>query len=165
MGKSARLAVALLLLFAFAHVTLADRRAERQIRAEYDKTVRYAKQKNVDGLLRQMTPDFLYKTRDGQVLNKQTVEMIMRQEYARYKSVDKRTTAIKRMVIRGNTARVTTEERIAVTVLDSQGRLRKVDNRATTRDTWVKTPQGWKVKMTEILDEATFIDGKRSSTR
>lgn len=139
----------------------ADKRAEQQIRAEYNKTIRYTKQKNVDGLLRQMTPDFLYKTKSGQVLSKQMVEMLMREQYARTKSVDKRTTTIKTMGIKGNTAQVTTAEEAVFTILDAQGHPHKLRSVATTRDTWVKTPQGWKVKMTEVLDEKTFTDGKR----
>lgn len=150
-----------LVLLLVAGTVSADQRAEQQIRAEYNKTIRYSKQKNVDGLLRQMTPDFLYKTKSGQVLSKQMVEMLMREQYARIKSVDKRTTTIKRMEIKGNTARVTTAEELVVTLMGAQGRAQKVRSVATTRDTWVKTPQGWKVKMTEILNEETFIDGKR----
>ncbi|MCS6831152.1 MAG: nuclear transport factor 2 family protein [bacterium] len=161
MRNSMLFTLSLVLAVMLVGVASADRRAERQIRAEYDKTIRYTKQKNVDGLLNQMASGFLYKTRDGQVLNKQMIEMVMRQEFARYRSIDKRTTTIKKMEIKGDTARVTTVERIAVTLVDPQGKLRKVENRSTTRDTWVRTPQGWKVKMTEILDEETFIDGKR----
>jgi len=74
--------------------------------------------------------------------------------------VDKRTTTIEKMEIKGNTARVITQEELAVTMVDAQGKPHKVVSKATTRDTWVKTPQGWKVKMTEILDEQTTIDGR-----
>ncbi|GIV21118.1 MAG: hypothetical protein KatS3mg023_2869 [Armatimonadota bacterium] len=158
------LALSLVLMVVTVRIALADRRAERQIRAEYDKTVFYAKQKNVEGLLRQMAPDFLYRTKRGEILNKQMVEAMMRAQYAQIKSVDKRTTRIQKMDIKGNTARVTTQEEIAVTIVDAQGKPHKVVSRATTRDTWIRTPQGWKVKMTEVLDEETFIDGKRQSS-
>lgn len=165
MKRLARWAMVWLALLLVASAVSADKRAEQQIRAEYDKTVWYTKRKNVDGLLRQMTPDFLYKTKDGQILNKQMVEMLMRQQYERIRSVDKRTTTIKKMEIKGDTAHVTTSELMAVTALDAQGKTRKVTSRSTTRDTWVKTPQGWKVKMTEVLNEETFIDGKRLPAR
>ncbi|GBC94898.1 hypothetical protein HRbin16_00683 [bacterium HR16] len=154
------IAICLALLLVAGTVS-ADKRAEQQIRAEYNKTTRYSKQKNVDGLIRQMAPDFLYKTKSGQVLNRQMVEMAMREQYAHVKSVDKRTTTIKKMEIKGNTAQVTTAEEVVFTLVDVQGRRHKVRSVATTRDTWVKTPQGWKVKMTEVLNEKTFIDGKR----
>ncbi|MCS6950106.1 MAG: nuclear transport factor 2 family protein [Armatimonadota bacterium] len=144
---------------------LADKRAEQQIRAEYDKTIRFTRQKNVDGLLRQMTPDFLYKTREGQILSKQAVELLMRQDFARIQEIKVRTTQIQQMQITGNTARVVTRERTVFTAPDAQGKLQRVDIRATTRDTWVKTPQGWKVKMTEVLDEQRFVDGKPQPNR
>lgn len=139
----------------------ADKRAERQIRAEYAKTVQYSKQKNVDGLLRQMMPDFLYKTAKGQVMNRQMVEMAMREQFRLMQSIQKRTTTIKKMEIKGDTARVTTEEELAFTFVDAQGKPHKAYSKATTRDTWVKTPQGWKVKMTESLSETTYVDGKK----
>ncbi len=144
-----------------ASVALGDKRAEREIRAEYAKTVQYTKQKNVEGLLRQMTADFLYKTPNGQVMSKQMVEQAMREQFRMIQKVDKRTTTIKRIEVKGNTARATTEEVLAFTFLDAQGKPHKVYTRARTRDTWVKTPQGWKVKMTEALSEETTVDGKK----
>jgi len=149
-----------LLAVVAVRIALADKRAAREIRAQYARTVQYSKQKNVEGLLRQMAPDFLYKAKNGNVMNKQMVEQAMRAQYALIQSVDKRTTTIKKMEIKGNTARVITQEELAVTMVDAQGKPHKVVSKATTRDTWVKTPQGWKVKMTEILDEQTTIDGK-----
>lgn len=144
-----------------AGIATADKKTERQIRAEYAKTVQYTKQKNLEGLLRQMTPDFLYKTQTGGVMNKQMVESAMRDQFRMMKSVQKRTTTIKKMEFKGNTVLVTTEEELAFTFLDTQGKPHRAYTRATTRDTWVKTPQGWKVKMTESLKETTFIDGKK----
>lgn len=161
MKRLAQWAMVWLALLLVASAVSADKRAEQQIRAEYNKTIRYTKQKNVEGLLRQMTPDFLYKTKSGQVVNKQMVEMAIREQYAHVKKVDKRTTTIKKMEIKGDTAVVTTAEEAVFTMMDVQGRPHKLRSIATTRDTWVKTPQGWKVKMTEILSEETFVDGKR----
>jgi ketosteroid isomerase-like protein len=152
--------MSILLAVVAVRIALADKRAAREIRAQYARTVQYSKQKNVEGLLRQMAPDFLYKAKNGNVMNKQMVEQAMRAQYALIQSVDKRTTTIKKMEIKGNTARVITQEELAVTMVDAQGKPHKVVSKATTRDTWVKTPQGWKVKMTEILDEQTTIDGK-----
>jgi ketosteroid isomerase-like protein len=160
MQKGLLLAMSLLLAVVAVRIALADKRAAREIRAQYARTVQYSKQKNVEGLLRQMAPDFLYKAKNGNVMNKQMVEQAMRAQYALIQSVDKRTTTIKKMEIKGNTARVITQEELAVTMVDAQGTPHKVVSKATTRDTWVKTPQGWKVKMTEILDEQTTIDGK-----
>jgi ketosteroid isomerase-like protein len=160
MQRGLLLAMSLLLAVVAVRIALADKRAAREIRAQYARTVQYSKQKNVEGLLRQMAPDFLYKAKNGNVMNKQMVEQAMRAQYALIQSVDKRTTTIKKMEIKGNTARVITQEELAVTMVDAQGKPHKVVSKATTRDTWVKTPQGWKVKMTEILDEQTTIDGK-----
>lgn len=144
---------------------LADKRAEQQIRAEYAKTVRFTKQKNVEGLLRQMTPDFLYKTKEGQILSKQAVELLIRQDFARIQTVHLRTTQIQSIQVTGNIARAVTRERTVFTATDPQGKPTKMDIRATTRDTWVKTPQGWRVKMTEVLDEQRFVDGKPQPSR
>jgi ketosteroid isomerase-like protein len=160
MQRGLLLAMSLLLAVVAVRIALADKRAAREIRAQYARTVQYSKQKNVEGLLRQMAPDFLYKAKNGNVMNKQMVEQAMRAQYALIQSVDKRTTTIKKMEIKGNTARVITQEELAVTMVDAQGKPHKVVSKATTRDTWVKTPQGWKVKMTEILDEQTTIDGR-----
>ncbi|MGQ9882265.1 MAG: nuclear transport factor 2 family protein [Armatimonadota bacterium] len=161
MKRTTQVLVMWLALMLIVSPISADKRAERQIRAEYAKTVQYMKQKNLEGLLRQMTPDFLYKTPKGEVMNKQMVEMAMREQFRLMRSVQKRTTTIKKMEFKGNTVLVTTEEELAFTFADAQGKPHKAYTKATTRDTWVKTPQGWKVKMTESLSETTYIDGKR----
>jgi vacuolar-type H+-ATPase subunit B/Vma2 len=152
-----------LVLLLVTDVVCADKRAEREIRAGYDRIVQYTKQKNVEGLLRMMTPDFMYRTRRGMVMSKQMVEMAMREHYARIQSVKKRTTSIRKMEFQGKTVRVTTAEEFVAIILDPLGQPHEHVNRATTRDTWVKTPQGWKIKMTEILEEETFIDGRRQT--
>ncbi|MGQ9738758.1 MAG: nuclear transport factor 2 family protein [Armatimonadota bacterium] len=161
MKRTTQVLVMWLALMLIVSPSSADKRAERQIRAEYAKTVQYMKQKNLEGLLRQMTPDFLYKTPKGEVMNKQMVEMAMREQFRLMRSVQNRTTTIKKMEFKGNTVLVTTEEELAFTFADAQGKPHKAYTKATTRDTWVKTPQGWKVKMTESLSETTYIDGKR----
>lgn len=160
MKRTTQVLVMWLALMLIVSPSSADKRAERQIRAEYAKTVQYMKQKNLEGLLRQMTPDFLYKTAKGEIMSKQMVEMAMREQFRLMKSVQKRTTTIKKMEFKGNTVLVTTEEELAFTFVDAQGKPHKAYTKATTRDTWVKTPQGWKVKMTESLSETTSIDGK-----
>lgn len=159
--KTLRCAVFIALALAIVSAVFADKRAEREIRAEYDKTVRFVKQKNVEGLLRQMTPDFLYRTTRNQVLSKQMVEQAMREQFRMMRRVDKRETTIRRIEVKGNTAYVTTEEVLAFTFVDAQGKPHKVYTKARTRDTWVKTPQGWKVKMTQSLSEETYVDGKK----
>lgn len=161
MRTAHRFMIAACVLLIFVGGASADKRAERQIRAEYAKTVQYTKAKNVEGLLRQMTPDFLYKTQKGEVMSKQMVEAVMREQFALMKSIDRRKSTIKKIEVKGNTARVTTEEELAFTFVDAQGKPHKAHTKATTRDTWVRTQQGWKVKMTESLSETTTIDGKR----
>lgn len=138
-----------------------DRKTQQQIRSEYEKITSYTKRKNVEGLLRQMTPDFLYVDEKKRVMSRQFVEMQMRQQFAATKSVDGRSTSIKKMEKVQGAVRVTTQEYLALTLVDAQGIPRKVVNRASTVDTWVKTSDGWKIKKTQVLKSELFIDGKK----
>jgi hypothetical protein len=42
------------------------------------------------------------------------------------------------------------------------GKVRKVDTSVVQRETWVKTPEGWKLKLVDnVRDQKRFVDGKR----
>jgi hypothetical protein len=42
------------------------------------------------------------------------------------------------------------------------GKLRRVDTSAVQRETWINTPQGWRLKLIDdIHPGAWFVDGKR----
>jgi len=45
---------------------------------------------------------------------------------------------------------------------DLAGKVRKVDTSVVQRETWTKTPTGWKLKCVDsVRDQKTFVDGKR----
>ena len=45
---------------------------------------------------------------------------------------------------------------------DLAGKVRKVDTSVVQRETWVKTPEGWKLKSVDnVRDQKRFVDGKR----
>ena len=42
------------------------------------------------------------------------------------------------------------------------GKIRKVDTSVVQRETWAKTPEGWKLKLVDnVRDQKRFVDGKR----
>lgn len=42
------------------------------------------------------------------------------------------------------------------------GKLRKVDTSVMQRETWAKTPEGWRLKSVDnVRDQKRFVDGKR----
>ena len=42
------------------------------------------------------------------------------------------------------------------------GKVRKVDTSVIQRETWLKTPDGWKLKSVDnVRDQKRFVDGKR----
>ena len=42
------------------------------------------------------------------------------------------------------------------------GKVRKVDTSVTQRETWAKTPEGWKLKSVDnVRDQKRFVDGRR----
>jgi hypothetical protein len=75
---------------------------------------------------------------------------------ARFLDVERK---ILKLTVTGRQAVVLSESRVTMEMTDEHGTPHEVVNIMTSRDTWIKTAQGWKTKASVMLKGKTLVDG------
>jgi ketosteroid isomerase-like protein len=152
----------ILVLFLASCATSADDIARREIQAQYDRLSEAFSREDLETVLSFRTPDFQTIGPDGRHLN--YAEMA---DYSRgwfelnEPPIDVRI-MIQEIEMRG-------PDEAAVTVFQEgsrrqrvEGTLRTVRHSVIQRETWVRTPAGWKVRMVDqVRDQKRWVDGER----
>jgi hypothetical protein len=66
---------------------------------------------------------------------------------------------ILKLTSKGREAVILYESRVTLELRDANGQPHEVLNILTSRDTWVKTSQGWRTKAGVVLKAKTLVDG------
>jgi hypothetical protein len=69
-------------------------------------------------------------------------------------------TKIIKLTVTGSHAITISDCRMSMDVPDPKGGLHDVSLLTTSRDTWIKTPHGWKSKSTVILKQKALVEGR-----
>jgi hypothetical protein len=85
---------------------------------------------------------------------------MVRQRMAGRIVVDNLAVNIDTINVNGNEATVMTSQNFARLVTDAKGVQHHVVSNTVHRETWVKTPQGWKVRLVEEMEPKVKVDGK-----
>lgn len=117
--------------------------------ARYRQAVR---RKDLAGTLSFLTDDYTVQS-GGSALPRWEVEKGLRTDFARTRSIDKWDMTIQDVAAHGSTLVVVLRENRSALVTDAQGQTRRVNSTDRMRDTWVKTPKGWKTQKTEIIPD------------
>jgi len=114
--------------------------------AQYRTAIR---RKDAEAALSLFTDDYAVQV-GGQRLTRAQVRQGLDEEAARVRSVNAWTMDLEDIAYLNGHLVVVLKERRTVT-LDDGGRTRRVTTNTTMRDTWVKTGDGWKTQLTEVI--------------
>ena len=131
----------------------------KQIEAAYARSDKAVKTRDVSHLMDDATPDMTSKT-EGRVIKGTDLINVMKQQLAMFKSIDEVSSKITSFKVNGGTAVVNAESTLVGTLVGPDQKPHKLRSVSKDRDTWVKTPKGWKVKLTETLGQKNTLDGK-----
>jgi len=156
---SRSLAVAAVLLLS---CTTAPHSAEREIRAQYDRLERAFTARDIPAILSVRHPDLEVFGANGQHDDYAHMAEYTRQWFITNKPPIETSITMQ-------SVEVISPDEIAVHVLQRasryqvrEGKLRRVEHEVTQRETWVRTPQGWKMRKVDQIDLANrkrWIDG------
>lgn len=155
--SSILLATLLLALVFPAHAD--DAAVRKELEADYAKCIAGMKKKDIKPFLNLATSDFTM-TQNGQTMNRQNAEAALQKQFAMTTSVDKMTIKIQSLKVSGNTAVVNTQSDVAFTMNGQDKKPHKFTDSEADKDTWVKTPKGWRLKSEETLNAKITLDGK-----
>jgi hypothetical protein len=141
-----------------------DRSVRRELEALYNQSNRLLKQNQKYALKRffldHTTDDFRLKLETGKTLSREDAAADMEEGAMAVAQFTGQEFRILTLAVNGSQAVVLYKDRTTALLPDAQGNTHKLVSASTTRDTWVKTPEGWKTRLTEIVSSKTLLDGK-----
>jgi ketosteroid isomerase-like protein len=140
-----------------------DAEVRKALEAQYQKLAEAHDRKDLKTIASLKTSDFHAITPDGGVSDVKTMEQYSRQFIeSNQPPFNIRNTIQKLSVSENELVAVVEVFQEASRQRDLAGKLRKVDTSVLQRETWVKMPDGWKLKSVDnVRDQKRFVDGKR----
>jgi ketosteroid isomerase-like protein len=133
---------------------------KKELEAQYEKMGAAFKAKDVKAMLAQTTDDVTVKDMNGKVRDRADLEKMTEREIQNTRAVKQWSNQITRLELKGNTVIATVEAKVVLEA-QSEGRYHTYDLTQGSRDTWIKTSSGWKLKVEELTKDITLVDGKQ----
>lgn len=142
---------------------LADDKGD--IYGAYKKLESAFKARSVDAVMALCTDDFTMVT-PGQVLATEEVKKTLKQSFSMMKKSPDFRMTVDKLALKAKSAEAKTIGVMKVDIVDpegvygSKGAKHATNYTIVSRDSWVKTAKGWRMKETETVSEKMLIDGK-----
>jgi hypothetical protein len=133
----------------------------RALEEQYAKIAQANINKDLRALLALRTSDFSVKRPNGEVWSYEQMADYSRRALEEVQSTISLTNDIETITLNGNEAAAVVHQQWSRMQM-KKGKLRRVDTSAIQRETWVLTPDGWRLKLVDdIHPGAWYVDGKR----
>ena len=126
----------------------AEARIRKELKANYAKIVKAFKKNDPAVWEGFLVTDFKLKLFNGSVQDRLWVVGYVRNNAKTFKIL-KLSMVIKELKIEGDDATAVVEQKSSRIFSDEQGKTHRLDVGALQRETWTKTPSGWKLKSVE----------------
>ncbi len=136
---------------------------QKELDAQYKKLAEAHDRKDLKAILALKTADFHAIFPDGRVGDSKLMEQYSRDFLARNQppfgmrfTIQKLTVSLNKMIAVAEVFQELSRYQ------ELAGQRRKVETSVIQRETWTKTPEGWKLKSVDnVRDQKKFVDGKR----
>lgn len=138
-----------------------DDSVRKELEAVYAKRDQALKDKNFDFMLSQEAEDYTEKSKDGKVMNKEQADAAAEDVKKMVVAVSEESSKIE-SVKEGDDGEYIVEisDQGKLTIKGPDGNNHEVEGHGRSRDTWVKTEAGWKIKAHEEIESTITIDGQ-----
>ena len=133
----------------------------RELEQWYDRNVRAFSAKDVDALMALRTDDFHSVTPDGVVHDRAELERSTRAFLNGIERWISQSNEIDSLEVSGDLARAVVDQHLVRMALRSDGKVHHIETWVTQRETWRRTPAGWKLyRVDNLRDQRRLIDGQ-----
>ncbi len=134
--------------------------ARRALQTLYDKTNAAAARKDANGVLAYMTPDFVATGVKGEKRTVADLRAQLTQIFPLLQSW-RGGSRIQQVTLKGGAATVVVKENVRMVLVNPQTKQKAVlDSMGTSRDVWVKSGGGWRMKQSRNLSSKALLNGK-----
>jgi len=131
------------------------------LEAQYAKIAEAQKNEDIEALRRLRTPDFTVEMPGGETWDLEQSLNYSRRGFEQVEFTILISNTIESLDVHGDVAVAVVQQRWS-RMQTKQGALRRVETTAVQRETWVETPDGWKLRLIDdIHPGAWYVDGKR----
>lgn len=120
------------------------------------------KDKKIDVMASMITEDFKFETKDGKSLDHKQTLQLTEQLFAALQTVHESVSKVEK-VEEGETATTliaTVKQTVKATISGQDGKPHELVVVTISKDHWVATDDGWKLKSTKTIEETSTVDGK-----
>jgi hypothetical protein len=141
----------------------ADDKLRKELEAIYEKRDKALKSKDFDYEKSLKTEDYSEKSSDGTTKNRKESDAESDEMYAMIKEVREVTTKVDSIKAGAadNEVIVETSDSGSLTIIAPDNKVHEVTGSGRSRDIWLKTQKGWRIKYHEDLGSTVTMDGKR----
>jgi ketosteroid isomerase-like protein len=132
----------------------------RELQAAYAQAGDAWKQKDAAGIMRLVTPDFGQTMPGGETIPHAVAEEGLKAWFDTTDAVQRYAVRIDAMSVSGDEAVATVAEDVATTFADPAGGKHERVQANTSRMTWVRTPEGWRIRRSDYLTGTMTVDGR-----
>jgi hypothetical protein len=144
-------------------VSSADADLKREFQTLYERQAELLKKRDVRGFMEFNAPEYSVHLRNGTTLTREQLETGMSDFFTSGKLVRQIRFGykLKEVAARGDTAVVLVEQKDKRVQIRRDGKPHEVEANVIHRETWVRTPEGWRRVLTEEVRQTRFtVDGK-----
>ena len=133
----------------------------RALEEQYAKIAEANKNKDLAALLALRTRDFSVKMPNGETWSYEQSAAYSKRAFEQVQSIISLSNTIETLTITDNEAAAVVHQQWSRMQM-MKGKLRRVDTSAVQRETWVNTPDGWRLKLIDDIHPGVWVvDGKR----
>jgi len=162
-----RFGCSILMVLVIVSITLAsgldNKHLKKEFKAIYDKQVEAGKTRDVGAIMEFNTPDYSVRLLNGKTLSRKQLAQGMSRYFTSGQLVRQISFSYKILetTVNGNDVNVLVEQRDKRMQMRRDGKPHKVEANVIHRDTWIKTAEGWKRRLTEDVRQTKFtVDGR-----
>jgi hypothetical protein len=139
-----------------------DGKVRKEIEAAYAKRDKGYKDKDADAIESVEAPDFKAKSKGGNTVERAQVDAGLVQLLPSIKEIRTLSTSVDKVTPGAGPDEfiVSTTGRGDFTLVGPDGAAHQIVAATKTRDVWVHTKDGWKIKLQEEIETSTLLDGK-----
>ena len=134
----------------------------KELQEHYSQLDKAIKDKKIDAMASVMTEDFKFQSKDGKSFtNKQTLQLT-EQMFSALQTVHESVSKVEK-VEEGDTATTlvaTVKQTLKGTITGPDGKPHELVSITVSKDQWVDTEDGWKMKASTTIEETLTLDGK-----